>query len=54
MLRRVDLKVVADVAEQYVGSRRGIHTGLWWGKYESKMPLGRPRCRWEDNIKIKL
>ena len=21
------------------------------GKPESKRPLGRPRCRWEDNIK---
>jgi hypothetical protein len=22
------------------------------GKPEGKRPLGRPRCRWEDNIKI--
>jgi len=29
-------------------------TGFWWGKTEGKGPLGRPRRRWEDNIKIYL
>ena len=24
------------------------------GKPEGKRPLGRPRCRWEDNIKMDL
>jgi hypothetical protein len=24
------------------------------GKLEGKRPLGRPRCRWEDNIKMDL
>jgi len=24
------------------------------GKPEEKKPLGRPRCRWEDNIKMDL
>ena len=24
------------------------------GKPEGKIPLGRPRCRWEDNNKIDL
>jgi len=24
------------------------------GKHEGKKPLGRPRCRWEDNIKMDL
>ena len=24
------------------------------GKPEGRRPLGRPRCRWEDNIKIDL
>ena len=24
------------------------------GKPEGKRPLGRPRCRWEDNIKLDL
>ena len=29
-------------------------TGCWWGKPEGKRPLGRPRRRWEDNIKMDL
>ena len=30
----------------------GVCTGFWWGKPEGKRPLGRPRRRWEDNIKM--
>jgi hypothetical protein len=33
---------------------RGIHIGFWWGKPEGKRPAGRPRRRWEGNIKINL
>ena len=32
---------------------RGVHKVLV-GKPEGKRPLGRPRCRWEDNIKLDL
>ena len=32
---------------------RGVHRVLV-GKPEGKRPLGRPRLRWEDNIKIDL
>ena len=32
---------------------RGVHMVLV-GKPEGKRPLGRPRCRWEDNIKMDL
>ena len=32
---------------------RGVHKVLV-GKPEAKRPLGRPRRRWEDNIKIDL
>ena len=32
---------------------RGVHDVLM-GKPEGKRPLGRPRCRWEDNIKMDL
>ena len=32
---------------------RGVHKVLV-GKPEGKRPLGRPRRRWEDNIKIDL
>ena len=36
-----------------MGEGRGVHRVLV-GKSEAKRPLGRPRCRWEDNIKIDL
>ena len=32
--------------------RKEVHNGFWWGKPEGNKPLGRPRHRWEDNIKI--
>jgi hypothetical protein len=31
-----------------------MHVELLVEKPEGKRPLGRPRCRWEDNIKIDL
>ena len=33
------------------GGRRGVYRVLV-GKYEGKRPRGRPRRRWEDNIKM--
>jgi len=34
--------------------RRGeVYAGFWW-KPVGKRPLGRPRHRWEDNIKMDL
>jgi hypothetical protein len=35
------------------GERRGINRVLV-GKPEGKRPLGRPRLRWEDNIRMDL
>ena len=32
---------------------RGVYKVLV-GKPEGKRPLGRPRCKWEDNIKMDL
>jgi hypothetical protein len=32
---------------------RGVHRVLVW-RSEGKRPLGRPRRRWEDNIKMDL
>ena len=29
-------------------------TGFWWGNLRERDHLGRPRRRWEDNIKIGL
>jgi hypothetical protein len=36
-----------------MGERRGVYRVLV-GKPEGKGPLGRPRRRWEDNIRIDL
>ena len=36
-----------------MGEGRGVHRVLV-GKSEGKRPLGRPRRRWEDNIKKDL
>jgi hypothetical protein len=35
------------------GERRGVYRGLV-GTLEENRPLGRPRRRWENNIKIDL
>jgi hypothetical protein len=35
------------------GGERGVH-GVLVGRPEGKKPLGRPVCRWEDNIKMDL
>jgi hypothetical protein len=37
----------------HMGEDRGVHRVLV-GKPEGKRPLGRPRRRWEDNIKMDL
>jgi hypothetical protein len=37
----------------HMGERRDVY-GVLVGKSEGKRPLGRPRCRWEDNIKMDL
>jgi hypothetical protein len=36
-----------------VGERRDVYRALV-GKPEGRRPLGRPRRRWEDNIKMDL
>jgi hypothetical protein len=36
-----------------MGAGRGVYRVLV-GRPEGKRPLGRPRCRWEDNIKMNL
>jgi len=37
----------------HMGARRSVYRILVW-KPEGKRPLGRPRRRWEDNIKMDL
>jgi hypothetical protein len=36
-----------------MGEGRGVY-GVLVGRTKGKRPLGRPRCRWEDNIKMDL
>jgi hypothetical protein len=36
-----------------MGEGRGVYR-VWVGRPEGKRPLGRPRHRWEDNIKMDL
>ena len=36
-----------------MGEERGVYRVLV-GKQEGKRPLGRPRCRWVDNIRMDL
>jgi hypothetical protein len=36
-----------------MGENRNVYR-LWVGKPEGKRPLGRPRSRWTDNIKVVL
>ena len=38
----------------HVWGRIEVCTGCWWGKPEGKRSLGRPKHRWEDNIKMDL
>jgi len=37
-----------------MGVSRGVYRVLVFGKSEEKRPFGRPRRRWEDNIKVDL
>jgi hypothetical protein len=46
--RRMDVGHVARI-----GATRNVHNILV-GKPETKRPLGRSRCRWEDNIRMDL
>jgi len=45
------MRLVGLVAR--MGERRGTY-GVLVGKPEEMIPLGRPRRRWEDNIKMDL
>ena len=37
-----------------MGERIGVYWAWGGGESEGRRPLGRPRCRWEDNIKMDL
>ena len=51
MIKSRRTKWVGHVAR--LGEKRDVYRVLV-GKHERKKPLGRPRRRWEDNIKVDL
>ena len=51
VIKSIRMRWVGHVA--CMGERRGAYRNLL-GKTEEKRPLGRPRRRWEDNIKMDL
>ena len=51
MIKSRRIRWVGHVA--HMGESRGVHRVLV-GKPEGKRTLGRPGCRWDDNIKIDL
>jgi len=53
------VRVIASRRMRWVGhlARTGEERDVYRilvGRTEEKRPLGRPRCRWEDNIKMDL
>jgi len=34
--------------------RGEAYTGFWWGNVRGRRPLGKPKVRWENNIKMDL
>jgi hypothetical protein len=51
-LNNIKKNEVGRTCSRY-GERSGAY-GVVVGKHDRKRPLGRPRSRWEDNIKIDL
>jgi hypothetical protein len=49
---KIEKNVMGGACSAY-GERRGVHRVLV-RKPEGKIPLGRPRRRWEDNIEMDL
>ena len=51
VIKSIRMRWAGHVAR--IGERRGVYRGLV-GKTDGKRPLGRPRRRWDDNIKMVL
>jgi hypothetical protein len=47
------MKLAGHVAWRVWGRREG-YTGCWWENLRERRKLGRPRRRWENNIKMDL
>jgi hypothetical protein len=53
------IRIIKSRRMRWVGhvtqvGRRGMHIGYWWESQKGKRPLGRPRGRWIDNIKMNI
>jgi hypothetical protein len=53
------VRVIKSRRMRWVGhvARKGkgeVCTGFWWGNLREREPLGRPRHRWEGNIRMDL
>jgi hypothetical protein len=51
MIKSRKMRWAGHVAQM---GRRGLHVGYWWEIQKKRDPLGRPRRRWVDNIKMDL
>jgi hypothetical protein len=38
----------------HVHETEDVYTGFGWGNLKVKGPIGKPRRRWEDNIKMDI
>ena len=50
MLYIIEKNEVSRACSTYAGE---VYAGFWWGNQRER-PLRRPRCKWEDNIKMDL
>jgi hypothetical protein len=53
-LRQMKLERRHGQGTQHAWDRRRMHTGLLVGNAEGTRPLGRPRRKWNDNIRLDL
>ena len=50
---QIEKNEMSGICSTY-GKRRGVYSVFFVGKPELKKAVGRPRPRWEDNIKVDL
>jgi hypothetical protein len=50
---QLHFKIYTPLELACMGEGRGVYRVLV-GRPKGKRPLGRPKCRWEDNIKLNL
>jgi hypothetical protein len=53
-LRQIKSRKMSGWGIWQAWKRGETRTGFWWESRKGKSPLGRPRRRWEDGIKMDL